>query len=219
MHNLKRLVLFFYLLVLFTHTTNAQMGFTHEIGIIAGPLQFKSDYGSRKDSKTNFGNVGFGIGLVHYLNFSYRPDCDCFTDDKYFNDHFKLRTELSWNKTKLEHFGEWVDPSKTTIAADQLRAHSGEANNLDIGAQLEFYPISIRSFQSYNYIFAPYISLGVHYTAFNPKVQTTYGNGDETDPSNFISDWDPGSVDASSGSTWSLVSSCLLYTSPSPRDA
>jgi hypothetical protein len=28
--------------------------------------------------------------------------------DTYFNDHFKLRSELSYNKTDLEHFGEWV---------------------------------------------------------------------------------------------------------------
>jgi hypothetical protein len=25
--------------------------------------------------------------------------------DTYFNDHFKLRSELSYNKTDLEHFG------------------------------------------------------------------------------------------------------------------
>lgn len=205
MPNLKRLVLYFFLL-LFLNSAYAQSGFTHEIGVVAGPLQLKSDYGSRKDSKTNFGNIGFGVGIIHYINFSYRADCDCYTDDTYFNDHFKLRNEISWNKTKLEHFGEWVDPSRTSIEADQLRAHTGEANNIDIGTQIEFHPISIRSYQSFNYLFSPYISLGAHYSFLNPTVATTYGNGDETDSNNFYTAWESGSVDTSATSAWSIVS-------------
>ncbi|GAA3632388.1 THC0290_0291 family protein [Flavivirga jejuensis] len=194
-------------------TVSAQLGFSHEIGVITGPIQFRSDFGSRKDTKTNLGNSGFGIGVVHYINFSYRSDCNCYTTDTFFNDHFKLRNEISWNKTKLEHFGEFVDPSKTSVNADQLRGHKGVSQNLDIGTQLEFYPFSIRSFQSFGYRFAPFGSLGIHYTAFTPEVSTTYENpdplltGNVLEPSNFYSEWDPGSVDASPGSTWSLVSS------------
>jgi hypothetical protein len=33
-------------------------GFSHEIGIIAGPIAFQSDYGKRNDLKTNAGNTG-----------------------------------------------------------------------------------------------------------------------------------------------------------------
>jgi hypothetical protein len=44
--------------------------------------------------------------------------------DTYFNDHFKL-SELSYNKTDLEHFGEWVAPERTSLGAKQLRAMKG----------------------------------------------------------------------------------------------
>lgn len=202
------------LCLLFIHTnSSAQLGFSHELGVIAGPVQFRSDFGSRTDSETNFGNSGIGIGIVHYLNFSYRADCNCYSTDTYFNDHFKLRNEISWNKTKLEHLGEWVDPSKNSPEANQLRGHTGYAKNLDIGTQLEFFPRSIRSFQAFGYRVAPFASLGVHYTHYMPEVYTTYANpnpdaiGDVTDPTNFYSGWDPGSVDASSGSAWSMVTS------------
>ena len=212
MLNLKHLVSVFCLLLI-VQTTSAQLGFSHEVGAIAGPVQFRSDFGSREDSKTNFGNSGYGIGIVHYLNFAYRADCNCYTTDTFFNDHFKLRNEISYNKTNLEHLGKWVNPDKITPEANQLRGHKGVAKNLDIGTQLEFFPLSIRDFQGFAYSFAPFVSFGVHYTSFTPEVSTTYANpdptavGDVTDPSNFYSAWDPGSVDASPGSTWSIVSS------------
>lgn len=194
-------------------TAFSQLGFSHEIGVITGPVQFRSDFGIRENEPTNFGNSGIGIGIVHYINFAFRADCNCYTTDTYFNDHFKIRNEISFNKTNLEHFGEWVNPNRTTPEADQLRGHKGVAKNLDIGTQLEFFPLSIRSFQSFGYRFAPFVSLGAHFTSFNPEVSTTYNNpnpstfGDVTDPSNFYSGWDPGSVDASSGTSWSLVTS------------
>jgi len=185
----------------------AQLGFSHEVGVIMGPVAFQSDFGVRNDFETNSGNTGMGMGIVHYLNFSYRADCNCYTTDTYFNDHFKLRTELSWNKTKLNHFGEWVDPDRTSTNADKLRAHSGEATNLDIGMQLEYFPFSIRSFQNFGYSFAPFVSLGAHFTSYNPEATTTYGDGEVTNASNFYAPWQPGSIDPSSGSTWSIVTS------------
>ncbi len=212
MLNLKYLAFAFCMFVI-TQTVYSQLGFSHEIGVVAGPVEFRSDFGSRDDIQTNLGNSGFGIGIVHYINFSYRADCNCYTTDTYFNDHFKLRNEISWNKTNLEHIGKWVDPSRTTPEANQLRAHKGIAENLDIGTQIEFFPLSIRDFQSFAYRIAPYVSLGIHYTSFTPKVSTTYNNpnplayGDVLDSTNFYSGWAPGSVDASPGSTWSVVSS------------
>lgn len=87
------------------NTVSAQFGFSHEVGLISGPIAFQSDYGERKDWKTNTGNSGVGVGLIHYINFSYRADCNCYTTDTYFNDHFKIRNEISWNKTTLNHLG------------------------------------------------------------------------------------------------------------------
>ncbi|RAJ12119.1 THC0290_0291 family protein [Olleya aquimaris] len=206
------------LIFLSASTAYSQLGFSHEIGIITGPVAFKSDYGERFDYETNAGNSGIGVGLVHYINFAYQADCNCYTTDNYFNDHFKLRSEISWNKTRLDHLGQFVDPSQTSADADRLRAHSGEANNLDIGMQLEYFPLSIRSFQAFGYKFAPFISLGAHYVSFNPKVSTSYlGEGDPgniNNLNNFYNPWyvnDPTNlpvpIDVSGGSTWSIVSS------------
>ena len=204
----------FLMLVMSMTNIGAQLGFSHEIGVIAGPVEFRSDFGERLNESTNLGNSGIGIGIVHYINFSYRADCNCYTTDTFFNDHFKLRSEISWNTTSLKHHGQWVDPSLTSDSADRLRGHYGEANNFDVGMQLEYFPRSIRSFQAFTYKLAPFISLGVHYTSFTPKASTDYVNstgtndiGNILDPNNFYPYWEPGSINPASGTTWSVVSS------------
>lgn len=204
--NLKQLT-FILLFILGVNLGYSQLGFSHEIGVITGPVAFQSDFGVRHDFETNAGNTGFGIGIVHYINFAYRADCNCYSTDTYFNDHFKLRSEISWNWTKLNHFGKWVDESRTSENAERLRRHSGEANNFDIGMQLEYFPKSIRAFQAFSYSFAPFISLGAHYTAYTPKAYTTYGDGNINNASNFHLAWEPGSINPENGTTWSVVGS------------
>ena len=214
MRNIKHLVYLFFVFVV-SQAANAQLGFSHEIGVIAGPLQFKSDFGSRNDGKTNFGNTGYGVGLVHYINFSYRSDCNCYTTDTYFNDHFKIRNEISYNKTNLEHLGRWVHPEKTSDYANKLRDHTGVAENIDIGTELEFFPFSIRSFQAFGYRIAPFVSIGVHYTSFNPKAATTYGDGNVFNPDNIYDPWvedyknglDVYPINVDGGGTWTGVGS------------
>jgi hypothetical protein len=44
---------------------------------------------------------------IHYINFPMKQNATVIPDT-YFNHHFKLRSELSYNETDLEHFGEWV---------------------------------------------------------------------------------------------------------------
>ncbi|MCB0382307.1 MAG: glutamate dehydrogenase [Psychroserpens sp.] len=194
----------------------AQLGFSHEIGVIAGPVAFQSDFGVRNDFETNSGNTGIGIGIVHYINFAYRADCNCYSTDTFFNDHFKLRNEISWNRTTLNHFGEWVDRAATDPRYDPLLKHSGIANNFDIGTQIEFFPKSIRSFQAFSYSFAPFVSLGVHFTSSNPSVETSYPDGNINNMNNFFQPWvnatnpnpneDPFLFDGSD-TAWSVVGS------------
>ncbi|OZV70694.1 THC0290_0291 family protein [Winogradskyella aurantia] len=190
----------------------SQLGFSHEIGAFVGGVAFQSDFGVRSNFETNAGNTGLALGLVHYINFSYRADCSCYTTDTYFNDHFKIRSEISWNRTNLEHFGAWVEDSRVSDNADRLRAHSGKAENWDIGMQLEYYPRSIRAFSAGAYSFAPFFALGAHFVAYNPSVSTTYGDGNPDNPNNFYSFWQDASggdpfVSDESGSTWSVVAS------------
>ncbi len=184
--NFKQLT-FILVFILGINEAYSQLGFSHEIGVITGPVAFQSDFGVRRDLETNAGNTGIGIGLVHYINFAYRADCNCYSTDTFFNDHFKLRNEISWNRTKLNHFGRWANG--TGLNAQKLRDHSGIAQNLDIGTQIEFFPKSIRAFQAFAYSFAPFVSLGVHFTSFNPTVETTHGDGNIQNMGNFYSGW------------------------------
>lgn len=164
----------------------AQVGFSNELGVIAGPVVVQSDFGERSDFESTAGNTGFGIAFVHFMNFEYRKGYSAYS---YFKDHFKVRTELSFNKTKLKHFGKWVNPSRTTADANKLRAHTGESNNLDVGMQLEFFPFSLKEFSYSLNAFSPFVSLGAHLTSYNPKVFTSYGDGNPNNLNNFFSPW------------------------------
>lgn len=206
MLNLKQFLLFFCFLFA-SQWAFPQLGFSHEIGVITGPVEFRSDFGERKDEKTNLGNSGIGVGLVHYINFAYRADCNCYTTDNFFNDHFKLRSEISWNRTNLSHHGHWVRPGKTGDNVDRLRAQSGIAENLDIGMQIEYFPLSIRSFQAFAYSFAPFVSVGAHFTSSTPQAFTSYGDQNIDNTNNFFSEWEPGSINPDPTSAWSVVAS------------
>lgn len=169
-------IIFFCLFLLFgfSNLANAQFGFSHEIGAIAGPVAFQSDYGERHDLSTNAGNSGFGIGIIHYMNFSYTAECNCYTPETYFNDHFKLRSELSYNETKLDHFGQWIE-GKPSLGKEQLKAMDGTTDVTNIGMQLEFFPWSIREFTETIESWAPFISLGGQYSFYNAKASSTMG--------------------------------------------
>ena len=182
----------------------SQFGFSHEIGAIAGPIAFQSDYGERNDWETNKGNTGLGIGLIHYINFSYRADCNCYSTDTYFNDHFKVRNELSWNQTTLNHFGP--ESEKNSYWGETLRAMEGKATNLNIGTQLEWFPKSIRDFAAGAYKIAPYGSIGGQFTYYNPQATSSLPGGIQ-DEDNIFYEFQNGGLNLETGTTWSVVAS------------
>ncbi len=189
----------------FTNEAVAQFGFSHEIGAIIGPTAFQSDYGERHDFKTNAGNTGFEIGLIHYLNFSYKAECNCYTPETYFNDHFKLRSELSYTKTKLQHFGRWVDGgNQNSLWVQQLKAMHGTASVTNIGMQLEFFPLSIRDFSATIGALAPFVSLGGQFSFYDPEASSDLGPLDTplTTPVKYM-----GATQNKSGTVWSVVTS------------
>lgn len=207
----KRALYLFFATMTGCFTLQAQLPFSHEIGLISGPVAFQSDYGERHDLSTNAGNTGFGIGIVHYMNFSYLATCNCYAPHTYVNDHLKWRSEISWNRTDLKHFGHWVDKEPASPDVVKLRAMRGRATVFDIGGQLEYYPLSIRDYQVSIGALGPFVSLGVHYSYFTPDAwselgplgvpQTTipkYLDASEGKPHGFSSD---------DGHTWSVVTS------------
>jgi len=204
--NTRTLILVFFFLVFSNQAIYSQLGFSNELGIIVGPVAFYSDYGVRNDFETNSGNVGFGIGLIHYINFSYRADCNCYTRDKYWNDHFKIRSEIDYHKTNFRHIGEWVDPSRTTETADQLRGMKGSTTVFEIGSQLEYFPFSIRDYMAGSYKIAPFVSAGVHWVSYDPEASTDFGTGDIASGAN-VPDKYIGAFQQKSGNTWAFVTS------------
>ncbi len=153
----------------------SQLGFSHELGFIAGPAPFQSDYGQRYDWETNKGNLGFKAALIHYLNFSYQSECDCYTTYTYFNDHFKIRNEISYFSSKLDHFGEFAE--KDNVGGRFLRDEmNGKTTVYGIGTQLEFFPRSVRDYENGGFLFSPYGSIGVKFNYFVPEVDVDYSN-------------------------------------------
>lgn len=199
--NTRIVLVVFFLLVCAKQEVYSQLGFSHELGVIIGPVALYSDYGQRNNFETNAGNVGIGIGIVHYINFAYRADCNCYSRNKYFNDHFKIRTEIDYHKTKLDFFGRWVDPDQTSFFADQLRATSGSSRVLEIGSQLEYFPLSIRDFMAHGYTLAPFISLGGHFVNYDPQITSNIFPPLNTHPK-YIN-----SFQQESGSTFAIVGS------------
>lgn len=159
------------ILFIFSYNSIAQSRLAHEIGIIAGPISFKSDYGQRDDYSTNIGNTGIGIGLVHFLNFSYNSK-----HKSYFDEHFKVRSEISFNKTDLKHFGITVDGNSNDIGVIQLKSMHGRSTLANLGFQLEYSPfMKIHDFENTLGGFSPYISAGAQFSYYNSKVSSTLG--------------------------------------------
>lgn len=202
--NTKILLMVLFLFLIAEQEAYSQLGFSHEVGILAGPVAFYSDYGVRNDFETNSKNVGIGIGLIHYLNFAYSASCNCYTRESYFNDHFKIRNEIDYHKTNLRHYGEWVE--RSSDGAAKLRGMSGSTSVVEIGSQLEWYPLSIRDFDAGAYKISPFISLGMHWVNFSPSAKTSYGTQDVSNPNDII----PKYINAfqqEAGSTWAIVGS------------
>jgi hypothetical protein len=172
MHSKKNITTFLLFFAMVT-VSNAQLGFSHELGLIAGPVAFQSDYGERYDFNTNKGNVGIGVGIVHYINFAYRADCDCRSADIYWNDHFKIRSEIAYHETTLNHLGPESD--KLSLGGLQLRSMQGKAKVFEAGAQIEWYPLSIRDFQAGQTEIAPYIGFGARYVNYRPEATSSLG--------------------------------------------
>jgi hypothetical protein len=165
---IKLKVITLLLLMSLSYNSFSQSGIVHEVGVIAGRIEFRSDYGQRGDSKTNLNNMGFGIAIVDYLNFSYNDNSNV-----YFKEHFKVRSEFSYSKTNLKHYGEWI--KKSNLGAKQLEAMRGSTQLFSLGSQLEFYPLHIHDYENTIGSFAPYISLGAQISYYTATATSTLG--------------------------------------------
>jgi hypothetical protein len=162
-----------------SYSSFSQPGIAHEIGIIAGRIEFRSDYGQRDNTKTNLSNQGFGIAIVDYMNFSVYNRYD-----NYFKEHFKVRSELSYSTTNLKHYGEWVE--KTSTISQQLKAMRGSTQLLNLGFQLEYNFKDIHDFENTIGSFNPYIALGPQFSYYTATATSTLGPIEENVPKKYL---------------------------------
>ncbi|MBK0369770.1 THC0290_0291 family protein [Flavobacterium agrisoli] len=192
-------------LLLFSPFAKAQSTLAHEIGVIAGPVEFRSDFGERNDASTNFGNMGYSLGFVHFLNFSYNS-----RRETYFNEHFKVRSEISINKTNLKHHGQWVEGDPNRLGVQQLKAMGGKSTVTNLGSQLEYFPfMKIHDFENTLYSFSPYISAGLQFNFYKSDIYSTLGemgSPEVTFPKYLVpSDGHPYGFSSETGGIWSFV--------------
>ncbi len=151
------------------YTADAQ-GYTHEAGASISYGFFQGDFGERDDRETNFENTGITFSLIHYLNFPYKLD-------SYWNEHFKIRNEISYFTGTMNNYGPAAEKSGT--GGQQLRAMEGKTRVLQIGSSLEYHFGSISDFRSgLGTKWDPYLGVGVRYVLAFPEITTTYGDGD-----------------------------------------
>ena len=195
----KFLTIFVFLLCSFTTiTTQAQRPKSHEIGFIYGSASFTTDYGQRNNFNSNVGgNVGMGIGIIFYLNFTdYRYRWN--HPPNYWTEHFRIRAELSYMSANLNHFGKWINvrdkiTGELSEGAKKLRAQHGKINLLNIGSQIEFHWVDIVDFGSRRISdlkWSPYISVGAFVDFYDPSIKSDYGSGDWRDPGVLFPKWD-----------------------------
>ena len=170
---LKHLAIFLFVLFGLSFNANAQFGLAHEIGIIAGPVELRSDYGARNSATNNFNNSGFGIGIVHFLNFSYNQRT--FSEDTYFKEHFKVRTEISYSKSNLENKGKYVEGNPNSLGVQQLKGMYGSTQLLNFGMQLEYNFKNIHDFERSYSSFSPFVSFGGQISGYKTEANSTLG--------------------------------------------
>ena len=169
---LKPIIITLFALFGIPTVANAQSSLAQEVGIIFGPSSFQSDFGQRNNFDTNIGNTGFGIGIMHFINFSAANNRESF-----FTEHFKVRSELSFSRTSLKHFGEWVERKPNGLFAQQLRNMHASTNLIGLGGQIEFSPfMKIHDFENTIGSFSPYGSLGFQVSYYSAKIGSHLGD-------------------------------------------
>ena len=129
----------------------------------------QTDYGERGHFASSYANIGYAFGGIMYLSVSDKR--------KYWNqrgnfyyDHFRLRFEISFMKTKLKHRGRYTEgTSENTIKYNAMR---GISTILNYGFQIEYSisPISDNQFLE------PYVSFGILRNSNKPQLNSTIGN-------------------------------------------
>jgi hypothetical protein len=162
----KRILLYLVFFVGFSNSVRSQY-YYHEIGVVAGPVFLKSDFGARDDFKNFYANNGYNIGIVYYISGD--------NDYNSLRDNFKLRLEAGYMQADLKHYGQYVDKNSGSLFETQLKAMSGTTSAISAGAQIEFYPLKTDDYSFGGTSFVPYVSLGAQANLYSSEIKSSLG--------------------------------------------
>ncbi len=173
MKKIQTLLCFVVFFGILTNMSAQRKLFTNEIGIVAGGAFISSDYADY--SSLLSGNIGYSVGVVHYMNFLCAISCSATSSSSYFRNHFKVRNDFSYARVNLKHHGNITDPNNTSTEAQQYRAMRGQTTIYKVGSSIVYHPISIRDFEGGYQLFLPEISLGAAFVHYKPENYSTLG--------------------------------------------
>ncbi|MEE9349037.1 MAG: hypothetical protein V3U80_03255 [Flavobacteriaceae bacterium] len=146
-----------------------------EVGLLTGTTSMQSDYGEREHFGSSYANIGFGAGAVVYFSADNKRRR---WNDRYnsFQEHLRLRAEVSYMRTKLIHRGAYTQGSGANTIL--YNAMEGTSSILNYGVQIEYsiFKMSNQSFVD------PYLSIGFLANSNSPQLISILGEVD-TDPS------------------------------------
>lgn len=177
MKNLNKHTIWVFFMLTTTLSFAQSKLFTNELGVFIGPVLMDTDYYDVENLAS--GNIGYSVGVVHYMNFLCGGNCTSASLNSYFKNHFKVRNDFSYSRINLKNNGAIVDASDTSAEADRYRAMRGQTTLYQLGSALEYYPTGIRDFESGSQLLMPSISIGA---------QLIHHDGDNYSTLGFISD-------------------------------
>ncbi len=166
---LKIILIFFFFS---TVTSYSQLDISSEVGVMFGVTSFQTDFGERYDfPSANAASMSFGV--MHYLRF-YGNQYNWRSGTSFFSDHFKLKTSFDYIKnTNIKH--------EVDFGIEKMKEMRGDIKMYNIGSQLEFYFSSLENYStlfSDKKAFNPYLSVGVHFSFYDPEVTSLLGSND-----------------------------------------
>lgn len=165
---LKKAILFILIILGCSNSSNAQYEqFYKEIGIMAGPVFLKSDFGERGDVTNFTKNNGFMVGGFYYMTF--------IENFESIRENFKMRLEASYTSVDLQHYGKYVDNPSNSLFTRQLRAMKGKTTMGTFGVQVEYFPNKVDDYNRGGSPFSPYLGGGVQLNAFTTDITSELG--------------------------------------------
>ena len=165
-----RSILIFLIVITIGNKAYSQLDVSSEVGVVFGVTSFQTDFGIRHDfPSANAQTMGYGV--VHYLKF-FGKQYSWRSGSSFFSEHFMLKTEFLYlNNTNIKH-----EHNPTNEVLKNMR---GDIKMFNFGNQMEFYFFNIEDYAvSYRdkRAFNPYLSVGIHYSWYDPEVTSRSGD-------------------------------------------